>query len=368
MKAAFLDGRTADVQTVTLDPRGTALVISGAQGEIGRWAWDRLRARPLGQSRDGLTLGLAGDHPARLMVADPALIAIIRDKASQLQARETAPGLARAVIWASTAIAIVVLSSTLLLSGLSRGLATIMPLSYETAIADIPFDQWLIDLGTAKGGEVRLCDAPNGVAALEKITAPLLAAADLPYDIEFFVTDFPGANAGAFPGGRILIYEGIFAVADEPRLFAALMAHELGHVHYRHMIATSLRQAALNGMPNLIAGSVPGGEVVSDFMQELNRADFSRAMEREADAYAHRLLAEVGLSPASLADYFANSKLRALDQAGVLSYLNSHPFHQDRIDSAERAASDGQDFQNPTLLDDTEWDALTSICQHGNGS
>lgn len=67
---------------------------------------------------------------------------------------------------------------------------------------------------------------PNG-----KASCPLQGL-----DWEFAVIDDPKQNATAVPGGKIVVYTGLFrAVSDEDEL-AGVLAHEVAHILKHHNV------------------------------------------------------------------------------------------------------------------------------------
>ena len=146
-----------------------------------------------------------------------------------------------------------------------------------------------------------------------------------------------GANAFAFPGGPIVITDDLVRVLGDDDRILAVLAHELGHVEERH----GLRQVLRIGGMFVIASLVLGGD--DSLLEELASisistisAGYSRDFERDADAFAARLLKGSGRSTADLAD-----ALRTLvDDCGEpcrgdTGWLSTHPGVESRIAALE---------------------------------
>ena len=147
-----------------------------------------------------------------------------------------------------------------------------------------------------------------------------------------------GANAFAFPGGPIVVTDDLVRVLDDDDRVLAVIAHELGHVRERH----GMRQVLRIGGMFVIASAVLGTD--DSFLEELAAiavstasAGYSRDFERDADAFAGRLLESAGRSAGDLAD-----ALQALqDDCGEMcrndpGWLSTHPVFESRIEALEK--------------------------------
>jgi Zn-dependent protease with chaperone function len=112
-------------------------------------------------------------------------------------------------------------------------------------------------------------------------------------------------NAFALPGGVIIMTD---AMVEQARLIpntgdAALLgvlAHEVGHVQYRHGTRMVVEQGVLNIGLGLALGDV--SSLASGGAALLTGLAYSRSHEAEADCYAIALLRQADLSAAPLAD------------------------------------------------------------------
>ena len=155
-------------------------------------------------------------------------------------------------------------------------------------------------------------------------------------EIHFRDSRLLGANAFAFPGGPIVVTDDLAHLLDDD-LVLAVLAHELGHVRERHGMRQVLR---LGGM-FVIASAVLGAD--DSLLEELAAiavstvsAGYSRDFERDADAFAVRLLRSAGRSAGDLAD-----ALRELQDdcgetcRGDSGWLSTHPGFDSRIEALE---------------------------------
>ena len=156
-------------------------------------------------------------------------------------------------------------------------------------------------------------------------------------EIHFRDARLLGANAFAFPGGPIVVTDDLARLLEDDDLVLAVLAHELGHVRERH----GLRQVLRIGGMFVIASAVLGTD--DSLLEELAAisvstvsAGYSREFERDADAFAGRLLESAGRSAADLADAFRT----LLDDCGEMcrgdaGWLSSHPGLESRIEALE---------------------------------
>lgn len=149
-----------------------------------------------------------------------------------------------------------------------------------------------------------------------------------------------GANAMALPGGSIIVTDALLALLSEDELLAVL-AHEMGHVDLQHglrniiqSLGVTLVLSAIIGDVSLLAESALVAAPV--IIQQMS---YSRDMEREADEFAHRILTQMGISPACLGSALKRL-MEAHKQADDVAhtwqnYLSTHPSINERVASAQ---------------------------------
>ena len=126
---------------------------------------------------------------------------------------------------------------------------------------------------------------------------------NLPYRWEWFVVDAPNTvNAGAGPGGKFVIYSGLAKVlGEEESLWAAILAHEVGHALYRHSIRAIERNASRQRLLNLLGRANSTGAAIAGatgtFGIHLLNLKLSRDDESQADELGLLLMAQAGYHP-----------------------------------------------------------------------
>jgi predicted Zn-dependent protease len=160
------------------------------------------------------------------------------------------------------------------------------------------------------------------------------------YRLELRACDKMGPNAFALPGGAIVLTDALVGLAQNDAQVSAVLAHEIGHVRYRHGLRQMLQAAGLAALISALSGdatSITGLAVALPTL--LLQYGYSREFENEADGYALQRLKEIGLSPRDFAeilkrlDDFHNKDLRR-DAVGkpTQDYLSTHPSTARRIE------------------------------------
>ncbi len=144
-----------------------------------------------------------------------------------------------------------------------------------------------------------------------------------------------GPNAFALPSGIVVMTDELVKLAQNDEELLAVMAHEIGHVHHRHILRqilqnsmTALLVAGLFGDLNSIAG------LSATLPTFLVQQKYTRKFEREADAFAAETLRARGVSTVHLANILKRlSKSHGRSEGSLLDYLSSHPATEERVES-----------------------------------
>lgn len=162
-----------------------------------------------------------------------------------------------------------------------------------------------------------------------------------PYQYQFFVIDQPVPNAFAVPGGYVFMFRGLIEMMDTEGELAAIFAHELSHVHARHIHrqlenSKIINIASLAGMiggiflggsglgPSIAAGSMAAGASLS--------LQYSRDHEMEADQLGFRFLVAAGYDPADMVSIMHKmDQMKWTGSSRIPSYLSTHPAMGERV-------------------------------------
>ena len=150
-----------------------------------------------------------------------------------------------------------------------------------------------------------------------------------------------GANAFAFPGGPVMVTDGLADLLGDDELLAVI-AHEFAHVEERHGLREALRVGGLILAVSMISvGDASLIDELATFAISTVQLGYSRRFERDADALAARFLSAAGRRPDDLA-----RALTALQrECGYAcerdeGWFSTHPGTASRID-ALRAKDEG---------------------------
>jgi predicted Zn-dependent protease len=135
-----------------------------------------------------------------------------------------------------------------------------------------------------------------------------------------------GPNAFALPSGDIVLTDELVRLMPDDGAVMGVLAHELGHLHRRHMTRRLIQGSAVAAVSALLFGDASAA--ISGLPALALDLHYSRDAETEADEYAADMLVHNGISLASLEEAF-----RALQapESDRLPYLSSHPLSADRL-------------------------------------
>lgn len=147
-----------------------------------------------------------------------------------------------------------------------------------------------------------------------------------------FVLKGEEINAFASPGGYIYVHEGMLRRIPDGGAFAALIGHEYGHIHERHVIRQIVSGIGITTALTLSTGGA--APILTDQMGRLLILKHSRQAEESADHYAGNFLLKNQLSANDLVRL-----LKTLDEVARGSYtppefLSTHPDTRARISDA----------------------------------
>lgn len=379
----YADGKSAVIQEVRVefDGEGARLVDSAGQ-PLATWPYDDLRL--VGRPAPGRPIriqSLSRDM-ARLDIADHGSLPVLRRLAPDLEKT----GMRDPVQWRRAAAWTVGLG--LLFGGIGWGLsssapliATLTPIEVEERIGKSTVEQVTLLFGGFRSSDELTCRRRDGLRALNALTEQLIAVDESPYDFKIRVLDISIPNAFAAPGGYIVVFRGLIDLAESPDEVAGVLAHEMGHVTHQHSMTHLVRSI---GFQALIVPLITGGTMATDLLSEVGQAavqaSYTREMEEDADRVAVDLMNRAGLKAATFTDllYRIERKFGGLpeedeaetdgedasdDSFSIPDMLASHPSTPDRSRMVRGLAAPGGEAG----LDDTQWQALRSICDPGKG-
>jgi Zn-dependent protease with chaperone function len=320
LTAFYYDGRTAQRHPVHLHVADGALCIEG--GTIAQ----RI---PLSQVDFGEPLGkgprcIELPEGARCEVADHQ--GLERLQASAGVSDSTVVKLQRRWRWAVASFVIVVASAFAGyqwgLPALAKALAPHIPAKVAKTLSDGVFAQ--LDARLLAPSTL----SPERQEEIRRLVVQSLAQPGQPaWRIHFRSSPKMGANALALPSGDIIVLDKLVMLMNEDRQLTAVVAHEIGHLAHHHSMQQLIQGTAVSLIAAVWFGDVSSAAVA--LSGQLLQAGYSRIAEREADAFAVRLLLQRGGSALGLIESL--EKLAKSEGDGGPSLFSSHPDTPARI-------------------------------------
>ncbi len=363
MQAQYEDRQTGRTIAVRLTFLDQWLVIDREDGrELDRWSWRDVAPVP-GDFADGrMRVGLAADAHAVLALDDPDTLLRRAHATGMQQPAQREHRVRRELplpVWLVGAMLSLAVLVEFVIPAMAGMLAPMVPASWQARIGD-QVQTLATTLLTRKDGNPQ-CDAPDGVAALNKLVGRLPPTAGT---ARLHVIDSDLPNAFALPGGHVSVTTALMDRADGPDAVLGVLAHELGHLHHGHSMERVMRYSLSSALISMVVGDIGGGALAVGVSQMVE-SEFSQDQERQADAFAIDVLAEARVSPLPLARLFETIRAEHPEADGTLAeWMGSHPTLSERIATLQRAGG-GQTAG--TVLEDAEWQALKAICRQPVG-
>ncbi len=186
---------------------------------------------------------------------------------------------------------------------------------------------------------------PAMVKKLQTMVNRIAAVSDnpgLPYEVDLYSTDV--VNAMAAPGGKIIVFEGLWhpqkGLAKGDDEIAAVIAHEIAHVTCRHsakamtsnmLLGGSLAVAAAvaKSRDNDTAALALGGAFIA--YEGLLVTHYSRRDEYEADRLGMMYMAKAGYDPQAAVRIWERAAAGGGRSGSPLDMLSTHPNDASRM-------------------------------------
>jgi predicted Zn-dependent protease len=165
---------------------------------------------------------------------------------------------------------------------------------------------------------------------------------DLPYEVDVYSSDI--VNAMAAPGGKIIVFEGLWdpqkGLCKDDDEIAAVIAHEIAHVNCRHSTEQMSRNMLAGGalaVASVIAKAkdydtasyILGGAFIA--YEGLIVTKFSRTDEYEADRIGMMYMAKAGYDPRAAVRIWERASKGGGSSGSPLDMLSTHPNDADRM-------------------------------------
>lgn len=217
-----------------------------------------------------------------------------------------------------------------------------IPWRWEVAIADR-----LPDVANSRQCKNQIADG-----LLQRLVARLfpIAAEDSRFTVSVRVVRNDAVNAYAALGGNITINSGLLKAAQSPEEVAGVLAHEIEHIHHRHVLNGFVTNLITREGWLYIFGLASSADITRMFLN----MRFSRQFEAEADEEGLRRLQRAHVDNRGFRDFFT----RMRNTSAAEEFMSDHPSNQSRAEMAGRFGN----ADTVPLLSNEEWDRVKTYC------
>ncbi len=168
-------------------------------------------------------------------------------------------------------------------------------------------------------------------AIIEMLEPPY---SELEWDVELF--DDEAINAFAMPGGKIGVFTGILAVAENQDQLGAVLGHEVAHVTEKHSVGRANR--TMTAQLGVAAAGALGGSIAGEVAQMGTQLGillpYGRGQESQADVVGLAYMADAGFDPRASVQLWRNMAER--NKGAPPEFLSTHPSSGTRIEDLAR--------------------------------
>src|SRR3989440_1573742 len=320
--AVFFDGMSSRRRTVAL-AFGDQLEISEDERPLAAWDYADIRRADSPSGTLRLTC-LTAPALARLEIRDAAVAAELTSRCTRLD--ENMPGrhgTTKIVGWslaATVSIVAVVLFGVPLAAD---RLTPLVPQALEQRLGEVADGQVKVIFGN------QVCSSTAGQQAFAKLVNVLRETAGLDTSVQSAVLSSPIANAFALPGGKVYLFSGLLAKAENSDEIAGILAHELGHLKHRDNMRGLIYNGGTSFLIGLLFGDITGSGALIFASRSLVTASYSREAEQNADSVAIDVMHRLGRSPKPMGQLMFRVTGKEGDRS--LSILSNHPLTEDRL-------------------------------------
>jgi predicted Zn-dependent protease len=291
---------------------------------------------------------------ARLEVRDGVLAAVLVSRCARLD--ENTPGRRGVAVIVGWSLAAAVSIVAVVLFGLpliADRLTPLVPEAFERRLGEVA-DSQIKTVFNAK-----TCDNAAGQKAFVKLVTSIRESAGLDTSVQSGVLSSSIPNAFALPGGKIYLFNGLLAKAENADEIAGVLAHELGHLQHRDSMRGLIRNGGTSFLIGLLFGDITGSSALIFASRSLVTSSHSREAEQDADSFSIEVMHKLGRPTKPMGELL----VRVTGKEGKgLSIISSHPLSEDRL---ARMTREDRPATKPPLLTPEEWRSLKSICDSG---
>jgi len=369
LQARYSDGATATMRDVVLaldtEVSSPELIIADQHSfdEIDRWPVGRVFSLPSHSSE--LRVGVEGRPAGARLVftgAEPIEVAHALFPELPSHRRREAGRQLRILGFSTLALVSVVAAYVFGVPLIANRVTALVPPQWEANLGAVAEGQ-IMQIINAEGGFATCDRDPNSVAnrAIARFTAAVMEGSNSPFEANITVVRSEIPNAFALPGGHAYYFSALLAKTESADEFAGVMAHEIGHVIYRHGMESLIASSATGLLVGFVLGDMTNVSVAGAVGATLIDSRFSREAEREADRFAAATAVRLGFDPAALATLL--ERVAGDDtMSQSLAFLSTHPLTIERRAALEAMVKETAGASHAPVFSDAEWQAIKAMC------
>jgi Zn-dependent protease with chaperone function len=257
-----------------------------------------------------------------------------------------------------------VLLAVLLVGPLVRVTLRFIPRAVDSRIGEEAYPHILKQVSSGAAAIERSSVLEPVQSVLDRLTA---AVPNNPFFFRVAVCRSPMVNAMALPGGQIIVTTGMLAMLESGEELAGILAHEMNHILYRHVMEETVRDAGLSFLVYAVSRDHPIVGITTSVWSAVGLMSMSREKESQADRQAVHLLAKANIDPKAMLPPFGRlqaeeAKLTAAlpeSDRKLFEKLSSHPDMGKRIADIEAEIAGIPAMVAPQPID-VDWAALAA--------
>jgi predicted Zn-dependent protease len=198
-------------------------------------------------------------------------------------------------------------------------------------------------------------------------------------DVQFHLVNSDTLNAFTTGGKHVYLYSELFTTAQTEDEFAAVVAHEFGHIYGRHVHNSMNNQYGIIGAA--VGAGVLGYALGGDDREQIAMLaggatlvggqlwglGYSRDQESEADDLGFTFYTNAGWDPAKFPDFFKQMIAKGYETPKSQEMMASHPRLGDRVKNIEKKLRDlppgTERLRKPNLVSQSRFDKLRKRAQ-----
>lgn len=305
---------------------------------------------------------------ARLVITDPKMAKTVRQRLPMLAVHKSKRRVRQTGVVGLVTLAMVSVVGAYIfgIPLLAKQIVTLVRPQNEIQLGETIVEQ--LDEAFAEQGGLTICDSnPQSIAntAIRRFAQLALADIDTPFDVDIQVVANSIPNAFALPGGHAYYFSGLLNITQSPDEFAGVMAHEIGHVVYRHGMEQLVATAGTGLLVGFVLGDITGLSIAGGLGAALINNSFSREAERQADEFSYQVATKMNFNSSGLPDLL-DRIAQDSEESVAFALLSTHPLNQER--RAALAAHQQEDQVSLPAFSDEEWQAISTMCGTENAA